>query len=135
MKYSELDVKKLNDNDIYDLIMTGIIDYASTEPTEETNPDFLVVLGCSPVPLKARIVKMMELYQKGFGKYVLLSGGNGWHKLFKQEKKSFKSDKERFEYMKAKANKRKQMKLALHNTIPDDIKPASSNPKMRKRVI
>ena len=132
MNYSELDVSKLNDNDIYDLIMTGIIDFSKTEPTEENNPDFLVVLGCSPSPLKARIVKMMELYQKGFGKYVLLSGGTGWHKLFKPQNKTFTSDKERFEYMKAIASKRNSMKAALHSTIPDYLRPPETNPKHGK---
>lgn len=132
MKYSELDIKKLNDNDIYDLIMTGIINYADNKPNEKTNPDFLIVLGCSPIPLKARIVKMMHLYKEGYGKYILLSGGTGWHKLFKPEKKNFKSDKDRFEYMKLKANKYKNMKLALQATIPDDIRPGINNPKSGK---
>lgn len=132
LKYSELDIEKLNDNDIYDLIMTGVIDYAGNKPNEKTNPDFLIVLGCSPIPLKARIVKMMQLYKAGFGKYILLSGGTGWHKLFKSDKKTFRSNKDRLEYMQIKASKYKSMKLALQAIIPDDIKPGINRPKRGK---
>ena len=133
MNYSELDITKLTDEDKYNLVMNGVIDYGSIKSTKDNNPDFLVVLGCSPKVLKARILKMMELYKKGYGKYVLISGGNGWNKLFKPKKKTFKSDKEKFEYLKQIAKKRKEMKSALHDTIPNDIKPGINNQKKRKR--
>lgn len=122
MKFSDLDIKKLTDDDIYDLIMSGVVDYANEKPTDNNNPDFLIVLGCSPVPLKARVVKMMQLYKNGYGKYVLLSGGKGWHKLFKAEDKKFKNDAEKYAYMKLKAKKHKEMKLALKKTIFDGMK-------------
>lgn len=133
MKYSELDTNKLNDNDIYDLIMTGIKDYSEEKPTEKTNPDFLVVLGCSPVPLKARVVKMMHLHKKGYGKYILFSGGTGWHKLFKPQNKTFKDEKSMSEYMKLKAKKFKDMKKALHDTVGEELKPNHENPYQHRR--
>lgn len=121
MKFSELDIDKLSDEDVFDLIMSGITDIANNRPTNDNNPDFLIVLGCSPTPLKARVVKMMQLYKNGYGKYVLLSGGKGWHKLFKAENKKFRSDDERSAYMRLKAKKYKEMKVALKKSLFDDM--------------
>ncbi|MBQ9279972.1 MAG: YdcF family protein [Clostridia bacterium] len=85
MKFSELDYELLakseNIDYVYDLVMAGVEDYSKIEPTSENNPDFLVVLGCSPVPVKSRVIKTIELYKKGYGKYILLTGGKGWHKI------------------------------------------------------
>ncbi|MBQ9266795.1 MAG: YdcF family protein [Clostridia bacterium] len=134
MKFSDLDLKKLTDNDMYDLVMSGIVDYAGEEPLPENNPDFLIVLGCSPVPLKARVVKMMQLYQKGYGEYVLLSGGNGWHKLFKVENKAFKNEGEKYAYLQLKAKKYKEMKLALKHTIFDGMQQTEVSGKKGKAL-
>ena len=109
MKYSELDIKSLSDSEIYDLVMSGIVDYSKKEITPENNPDLLMVLGCSPLLMKARIVKMMHLYKQGYGKYVILTGGIGWHKLFKIENKKFKNEDERASYMKLKKKKYKKI--------------------------
>ena len=90
MKFSELDISKLSLEERYELIMHGIQDYARVGVSEDTKADFLIVLGCRPVPLKARIIKAAELYKKGHAKYLLFSGGHGWNK-----KVEVASDKDR----------------------------------------
>ena len=90
MKFSELDVSKLSLEEKYELIMCGIKDYAEENVSENTKVDFLIVLGCRPVPLKARIIKAAELYKKGYAKYLLFSGGHGWNR-----KVEIESDKDR----------------------------------------
>ena len=84
MKISELDYDKLTEEDMYNLIMSGLVDYEGQKLTDETKSDIIVVLGCSPRPLKARIKKMMALQRAGYSNKVLLSGGRGWQKLVKQ---------------------------------------------------
>ena len=99
MKYSELDYDLLkregNRDYVYDLVMSGIEDYSHKAPNDKTNPDFLVVLGCSPVPVKSRVLKLVELYKKGYGRYILLTGGKGWHRI------SQKSPEDRARMLKA----------------------------------
>ena len=130
MKYSELNIKNLTNDDVYDLVMTNIIDYSKQEPNENNNPDFLIVLGCSPIPLEARVIKMMELYKKGYGKDILRSGGMGWHKLYKATKKKFESYSEMYSYTQEKAHKRKEMKKAIKQTVFD--KAIDENLKTKK---
>ena len=84
MKLSELNYSFLTDDDKYELVMNGVYDLAMQEPTKETKSDLIIVLGCSPNPLEARIKKMMTLYRKGYGENILLTGGNGWQKLYKK---------------------------------------------------
>ncbi len=132
MKFSELETSKLTESDIYDLVMSGVTDYSKQSPTPQTNPDFLVVLGCSPYPLKARVVKMMHLYNKGYGKNILFSGGKGWHKLFKKQKRSFSTSKEQDEYMKRLSKKRREMREALEETLPNYIKPKQTRYMQRR---
>lgn len=79
MKFSELDKSKLSLEEKYELVMHGIKDYAKDEANKEDKVDFLIVLGCRPVPLKARIIKAAELYKKKYAKYVLFSGGPAWN--------------------------------------------------------
>ena len=122
MKYSELDINKLNDNQIYDLVMSGVKDYAKIPVDEESRPDLLIVLGATPIPMKARIIKAMQLYKNGYGKYIVLSGGKGWHKLFKTEDRSFKDELERYTYYSGKRRKYKLMKRALQRTIPQELR-------------
>ena len=85
MKFSELDYQLLekpeNIDLVYELVMGKIKDYAKEPPNSKTNPDCLVVLGCSPIPVKSRVIKTVELYKKGYGKYIILTGGKGWHKI------------------------------------------------------
>lgn len=138
MKFSKLEKEKLTDEDCYDLLMSGVVDYADRDENLENNPDFLIVLGCSPQPLKARVLKMLQLYKKGYGKYVLFSGGKGWHKLFKPEKRDFKTQEEMFEYNKKKTNKYKKMKKALRNYLfkeMDDPKMKNPNGKARNKYM
>lgn len=132
MKFSELDKSKLTESEIYDLVMSGVLDYSKQKPTEKTKSDILVVLGCSPFPLKARVIKMMHLYKNGYAKNVLFSGGKGWQKLFTPQKKTFSSTQEQSEYLKRLANKTKQMKAALHETIPNFITPKPGRYKSSK---
>jgi uncharacterized SAM-binding protein YcdF (DUF218 family) len=84
MRISELDYSLLTDEDKYNLIMSGIKDFGKENATDETKADAIVVLGCSPRPLKARVKKMMELHKKGYSDVIILSGGRGWQKLVRQ---------------------------------------------------
>lgn len=79
MKFSELDKSKLTIDEKYELVMHGIKDFAKEEADESKKVDFLIVLGCRPVPLKARIIKAAELYKRKYAKYVLFSGGPAWN--------------------------------------------------------
>jgi hypothetical protein len=122
LKYSELDVKSISDSTAYDLVMSGVKDYAKIPADKKDSPDLLIVLGASPIPMKARIIKMMQLYKNGYGKYTVLSGGKGWHKLFKTEDRSFKDELERYTYYHGKRQKYKLMKRALQRTIPQELR-------------
>ena len=79
MKFSELDKSKLSLEEKYELVMHGITDFAKEEANNEKKVDFLIVLGCRPIPLKARIIKAAELYKRKYAKYVLFSGGSAWN--------------------------------------------------------
>ena len=85
MKISELDDKLLTDDEKYMLVMRGIKDYELIKPNDNTKSDLIVVLGCSPIPLEDRVKKMMGLYRLGYSNNILLSGGNGWKKLYKKK--------------------------------------------------
>lgn len=122
MKYSELDISKISDSKAYDLVMSGVKDYAKIPVDEESKPDLLIVLGATPIPMKARIIKAMQLYKNGYGKYIVLSGGKGWHKLFKTEDRSFNDDAERYTYYSGKRRKYKSMRRALQKTIPQELR-------------
>jgi len=80
MKFSEINPSKLSIEEKYELIMNGIVDYGREKVNEDTEVDFLIVLGCTPRPLKARVVKAAELYLGGYAKYILFSGGYGWNR-------------------------------------------------------
>lgn len=80
MKYSELDISKLTLDEKYELIMHGITNLSNKEARDDEKVDFLIVLGGRPATLKARIIKTIELYKRGYGKYILFSGGHGWNK-------------------------------------------------------
>ena len=54
MKISELDYNKLSEDEMYDLVTSGIVDLEKEEPTDKTKSDIIVVLGCSPRTLRAR---------------------------------------------------------------------------------
>lgn len=79
MKFSELDKSKLSLEEKYELVMHGITDFAKEEANNDKKVDFLIVLGCRPIPLKARIIKAAELYKRKYAKYVLFSGGSAWN--------------------------------------------------------
>ena len=85
MKLSQLDYSLLSDDDKYELVMNGVYGLAKQEPTEKSKSDLIIVLGCSPIPLEARIKKMIKLFEKGYGKNILLTGGDGWQKLYKKK--------------------------------------------------
>lgn len=88
MKFSELDKSKLSLDEKYELIMHGIKNYANTDAKESEKVDFLIVLGCRPATLKARVVKAAELYKRNYARYVLFSGGLAWNnKIEKGSKK------------------------------------------------
>lgn len=80
MKFSELDLTKLSIEEKYELVMHGVTDYGKRKAKEKEKVDFLIVLGCTPRPLKARVVKAAELYKRGYTDYILLSGGHGWNR-------------------------------------------------------
>ena len=85
MKVSKLDYERLSEEDKYLIVMSRIIDFSQITPKEGSLADLIVVLGCSPIPLRARTLKMMELVNRGYGRNVLLSGGDGWQKLFRKK--------------------------------------------------
>lgn len=80
MKFSELDTSKLTIEEKYELVMNGVCDYAKENAKAEDKVDFLIILGCRPAALKARVVKAAELYKRGYAKYMLFSGGHGWNR-------------------------------------------------------
>ena len=125
MKFSELDITKLNDNDIYDLVMSGIRDYSKEDLTDENNPDFIVILGCTPLTLEQRILKLIELYDRGYGKYIILTGGFGWHKLFKADpNKSFKDDEDLMDYSRRLNQNLKRQIASLSKIFEKQFKPS-----------
>ena len=85
MKVSKLDYSLLTDEEKFQLVMNGITDLAEKNIDDKSKADLIIVLGCSPVPLEARIKKMMQLYRKGYSKSILLTGGDGWQKLYKKK--------------------------------------------------
>ncbi len=87
MKFSKLNSQQLTIDEKYELIMAGIKNYAKEKATEADKVDFLVVLGCTPVPLKARVIKASELYRMGYAQYVLFSGGKAWNQRFIKDPK------------------------------------------------
>ena len=85
MRISELNYELLSEDEQYSIVMSNIYDMAKTVPNELEKADLIVVLGCSPIPLRYRILKMMELVKLGYSKNVLFSGGKGWQKLFRKQ--------------------------------------------------
>lgn len=85
MKLSKLNYDKLTEDEKYELIMNGISDLSKEEVSDKNKADIIVVLGCTPVPLEARIKKTMQLYNKGYARNILLAGGDGWQKLYKKK--------------------------------------------------
>jgi uncharacterized SAM-binding protein YcdF (DUF218 family) len=84
MRISELEYDKLTEDDMYNLIMSGVVDFGEQKATDDTKVDSIVVLGCSARPLKGRIKKMMQLQRNGYSNNIVFSGGRGWQKLVKQ---------------------------------------------------
>lgn len=126
MKYSELDIEKLNDDQIYSLVMSDVRDYAETPVEKESSPDVLIVLGATPSPMKPRIIKAMQLYKAGYGKYIVLSGGKGWHKLFNIDSKEIekiRDDEEaQYAYRIKKAKNAKKTGKILRGMLPAEFK-------------
>lgn len=87
MRLSELDDKLLTNEEKFKIIMYGIKDFELENADDSSKSDLIVVLGCSPKPLEARVKKMMALYKKGYATNILLSGGDGWQKLFRKTNK------------------------------------------------
>ena len=85
MKLSELQYSSLTDDEKFEIVMNGITDLYEKEVDDNSKVDLIVVLGCSPIPLEARIKKMMQLVRKGYSNNILLTGGNGWQKLYKKK--------------------------------------------------
>ncbi len=125
MNFSKLDINKLTPNDIYDLVMSGIIDYSKQQADESNMSDFIVVLGCTPLTLEQRVLKLIELYDKGYGRFIILTGGFGWHKSFKADpNKKFNDDEELKNYIKRLNENLKRQKQTLAKMFEEDIKLA-----------
>ena len=82
MRLSEIDIRKLTDEEKLAIVMSGIHDIETEEVGNHNRADMIVVLGASPRAVNSRIKKMIRLVNKGFSNRVLLSGGLGWHRLF-----------------------------------------------------
>jgi len=131
MKLSEIKFERLSDEDKYELVMSGIVDFSTEEPNDKTKSDLVIVLGCSPIPLRARILKMMTLVNKGFSKNVLLSGGNGWKKLY------MKKNPQTGETV-IDEEKKQQLLKAITETISADLlgdNPSEKELKLYERFI
>ena len=87
MNIADLNIDLLTDEEKFFLIMHGIDDLTKTRQEETKNTDMIIVLGCTPIPLRARVLKMMELVKMGASKNIMLSGGRGWTKLLKTPEK------------------------------------------------
>ena len=85
MKVSDLDYEKLTEEEKLSIVMAYIEDFSKGDFDEKKKADIIVVLGCSPYPLKARTLKTMELVKKGYAKLILFSGGLGWKGLFEKK--------------------------------------------------
>lgn len=131
MKFSDLrakDINNMTDEQIYDLMMSGIQDLASSSHIKDDKlADFIIVLGASPIALKARIIKALELYQEKQGKNILFSGGNGWHRLYTfDNKKTYISLSEQWKTYSEKRMKYNGYKRALGKMIPAFIRPKAT---------
>ena len=127
MKFSELDIEKLSPDDIYDLVMTGVKDYSKENVNESNTTDFIILLGCTPLTLEQRVLKLIELYDKGYGKYIILTGGLGWHKLFKADpNKKFKDDKDLSDYVRKLNANLKRQKKSLAKIFNENLRPVSA---------
>lgn len=124
MKFSELNPEKLSIDEKCELVMNGIIDYGKEKVNEETEVDFLIVLGCTPRPLKARVVKAAELYLGGYAKYILFSGGYGWNR---RVEKGSEKDKELIR--KARENIGEEL---LENETDEEIRNLTESEMMAK---
>ena len=126
MKFSELDINKLSQDDIYDLVMAGVKDYSKQNADDSNMPDFIILLGCTPLTLEQRVLKLIELYDKGYGKYIILTGGLGWHKLFKADpNKKFKDDKDLSDYARKLNANLKRQKKSLAKIFNENLRPVS----------
>ncbi len=122
MKVSKLDYERLSDEEKYLIVMSKIIDFSHVTPKQDEKADVIVVLGCSPIPLRARTLKMMELVRNGYGQNVLLSGGKGWQNLFR------KKNKETGEIT-INEPKRQELLAAISKTISADLLGDNPTPK------
>ena len=126
MRFSELDINKLSQDDIYDLVMAGVKDYSKQNADDSNMPDFIILLGCTPLTLEQRVLKLIELYDKGYGKYIILTGGLGWHKLFKADpNKKFKDDKDLSDYARKLNANLKRQKKSLAKIFNENLRPVS----------
>lgn len=126
MRFSELDINKLSQDDIYDLVMAGVKDYSKQNADDSNMPDFIILLGCTPLTLEQRVLKLIELYDKGYGKFIILTGGLGWHKLFKADpNKKFKDDKDLSDYARKLNANLKRQKKSLAKIFNENLRPVS----------
>lgn len=84
MKISELKKHNLNEEQKIGFIMNNVKDIAKEDRRNFPKADCAIVLGCSPIPLKDRMLKAIQLYNLGFNDKILLSGGYGYHVLEKE---------------------------------------------------
>lgn len=144
MKISKLNYEKLSEKEKYCMVMSNIVDLAQIEPSDDTKADLIIVLGASPIPIRARILKMMELVKKGYANKVLLSGGMGWEKLYKKvqidpnTKKPIIDDKTGKPRIVIDENKKQELLRAIENTISADLlgnNPTEKEQRLYERFI
>ena len=81
MRVSELNYDLLTDQDKIELVMQSIVDLSNKKCDSENMVDAVVILGASPPPMVSRINKAIKIYQNGWTKTIMLSGGVGWQRL------------------------------------------------------
>jgi uncharacterized SAM-binding protein YcdF (DUF218 family) len=95
MNLSEINVKEMTEDQKYDLVIKGISCRAA-DIQKSTKKTAIVILGAAPEPIRRRMIKAAELYKKGYGQYLIFSGGSGWQRtLLAESTRKGKIDKAR----------------------------------------
>ena len=76
MKLSELDENLLTEEDKINLVMGGIKDVSELD-TSKRDSSIILVPGCSPGLLFARVSKARDLVKAGISNKVIFVGGEG----------------------------------------------------------
>jgi uncharacterized SAM-binding protein YcdF (DUF218 family) len=95
MNLSEINVKEMTEDQKFNLVIKGI-SCSVADIQKSTKKTAIVILGAAPEPIRRRMIKAAELYKKGYGQYLIFSGGSGWQRtLLAESTRKGKIDKAR----------------------------------------